>query len=242
MQTTEGTLLGGRVRYTQPAQGYRTGIEPVLLAASIPAAPGQTVLEAGCGAGAGLLCLAHRVPGLIGFGIERDPATAALARDNLAANGAPYTVLTADITALPASPPSALPAIDHAFANPPWHDPAGTPPPDARRAAATHRDAGGLAPWIEALAAALRPGGTLTLALPASLAAEAITLLHQARLPQQTLIPLWPRQGQPAKLILLRAASTRGPTRIGPGLTLHDGPGYTREAERILREAQVLLG
>ena len=60
MDTTEGTLLGGRVRYAQPARGYRTGIEPVLLAAAVPAVPGQAVLEAGTGAGAALLCLAAR--------------------------------------------------------------------------------------------------------------------------------------------------------------------------------------
>ncbi len=33
MTTTAGTLLGGRVQYAQPTAGYRTGLEPVLLAA-----------------------------------------------------------------------------------------------------------------------------------------------------------------------------------------------------------------
>ena len=33
MELTDGTLLGGRLRYVQPARGWRTGIEPVLLAA-----------------------------------------------------------------------------------------------------------------------------------------------------------------------------------------------------------------
>ena len=70
MDVTEGHLLGGRVRYAQPRVGYRTGIEPVLLAAAVAARAGERVLEAGCGAGAGLLCLAARVPGITGLGVE----------------------------------------------------------------------------------------------------------------------------------------------------------------------------
>ena len=46
---THGHLLDGRVRYAQPAKGFRSGIEPVLLAASIPARAGQRVLEGGTG-------------------------------------------------------------------------------------------------------------------------------------------------------------------------------------------------
>ncbi|MFT8614000.1 MAG: SAM-dependent methyltransferase, partial [Gluconobacter oxydans] len=38
----EGFLLGGRVRYDQFAKGYRPGLEPVLMAASLPARPGET--------------------------------------------------------------------------------------------------------------------------------------------------------------------------------------------------------
>ena len=86
MRTTAGGLLDGRVRYDQPVDGYRTGLEPVLLAAAVPARTGQRVLEAGTGAGAGLLCLAARVPGVMGVGIEADADMAALARCNLAAN------------------------------------------------------------------------------------------------------------------------------------------------------------
>ena len=97
---TEGTLLGGRLRHAQPRHGHRTGLEPVLLAASIPARPGQRVLEAGTGSGAALLCLAARIPGLQGLGLERDPAMADIARANIAANALPgLAVETADLTA-----------------------------------------------------------------------------------------------------------------------------------------------
>ena len=86
---TDGHLLDGRVRYVQPRHGFRSGIEPVLLAAAVPARAGDRVLEGGSGAGAALLCLAARVPGVRGLGIEQDPALVTLAKRNAAANGWP---------------------------------------------------------------------------------------------------------------------------------------------------------
>ena len=222
--------------YAQPEAGYRTGIEPVLMAACVPAQAGQRVLELGTGAGAALLCLAARVPGLTGCGVERDAVMAGLARSNMAANGAAFEVLHADVESLPAQGP-----FDHAMANPPWHDPAATRPAHARVAAAKQRGPGGLAPWIEALAAATRPGGTITLALPAILAHQAAELLSNAGWAAQTLLSLLPREGRPAKLVLLQARHSGGTLEIARTLVLHgDGPGYTPEAEAILRQGLTL--
>ena len=79
---TEDTLLGGRVRLRQPRVGLRAGHDAVLLAAAVPARPGDRVLELGCGSGAAFLCLAARVPDLSIVAVEREPALAALAREN----------------------------------------------------------------------------------------------------------------------------------------------------------------
>lgn len=237
------TLLGGRVVHAQRADGHRTGIEPVLLAASIPAVPGDRVLEGGCGSGAGLLCLAARVGGIGGVGVERDPALAALAAANIAANGfAMLAVLNAEIEqARPAG------AFDHAFANPPWHDPAGTRAPDERQEAARRREAGLLARWAERLARPLRHRGTLTFALAAPLLPEGLAALAGAGCGSAAVLPLWPRAGIAAKLLLLRGVKGgRGPFRLLPGLVLHDraqygaGSRYTAAAEAILRDAAPL--
>lgn len=232
MGFTDGTLLGGRVRYRQSLDGYRTGIEPVLLAAAVPAQPGQRVLEAGCGAGAGLLCLLARVPGVIATGIEREPAAAALARVNLADNLWHATVLEADVA-------TAQGPVDHAFANPPWHDPAGTRPTDPARARALHRGHAGLRGWVLPLAAALVPDGTLTLVLPAALVGQARTLLPDAGLGDVAVCPLWPRPGRQAKILLVQAR--RGAAaRTAPGLVLHGEHGYTAEADAVLRHGHRL--
>ena len=86
MVTTAGHLLGGRVKYCQSASGFRTGIEPVLLAASVPARAGDYVLEAGTGAGAALLCLSERLAGIHAVGVEVDQTAAGLATANASSN------------------------------------------------------------------------------------------------------------------------------------------------------------
>ena len=233
MDTTDGTLLGGRVRYRQPAAGHRTGIEPVFLAAAVPARPGDRVLEAGLGAGAGLLCLGSRVPGLQGTGIELDLDTAALARCNLRDNGLPgWPVLEMDVLALEAPC-----AFTHAFANPPWHDAAGTPSPDKRRLLAKWDAGAVLESWASALAGAVLSGGTVTLVVPGASVARGLRALHGAGCGGLVLAPLWPKPRRDARLAILQGRrGSRAPDRVAPGLVLHDESGkYTAEAEAVLR-------
>ena len=232
MLTTEGSLLDGRVRYAQPADGYRTGIEPVLLASAVPAQAGQRVIEAGVGAGAGLLCLAARVPGVVGVGVEIDPAMAELARSNIRANGmAGLSIATADIGDWQGEG-----GFDHAFSNPPWHDPAATPSPIARRRLATH-EGRPLEDWVGALRRSVRPGGSLTLIIPAAQAGRTMACLRTHKFGQVTLAPLWPKPAREAKLLLLQGyADRRGADRVVPGLVLHDADGqFSAAAQRLLR-------
>jgi tRNA1(Val) A37 N6-methylase TrmN6 len=235
---THGHLLGERVRYAQPRDGFRSGIEPVLLAAAVPARPGDRVLEAGSGAGAALLCLAARVRGAQGTGIEQDASLVALAQENAAANGWPELhFITGDIAAQ-----SLAGTFDHACANPPYHPPAGTRSPDSGRDVAKRGTEGLLAMWSQALARPLRARGTLTFILPAALLTQAVTAFAAAACQPTAMLPLWPKAGRPAKLMVLHGVKGgRSPFRVLPGLVLHtaDG-GFTPEAEAILRDGAPL--
>ena len=70
-----------RVALRQPAAGYRAAIDPVLLAAAVPAQSGETVLDIGTGTGAALICLAARVAGCRVVGLEVQKGLAAFAAD-----------------------------------------------------------------------------------------------------------------------------------------------------------------
>ena len=236
--TTAGTPLGGRVRHDQPVQGHRTGIEPVLLAAFVAAHPGARVLEGGSGAGAALLCLAARVPGIAGLGLERDPALAALAARNAVENGfASLHFLGADLTT---HRPDGV--FDHAMANPPWHDQDSTASPDDRRDAAKRAPTGLFAAWAVALARPLRHRGTLSFVIAAAHLPACLTAFAAAGCGSPTILPLWPRAGVAAKLALLRGVKGgKAGLVLHPGLVLHaaDG-GFTPGAEQVLRGGTAL--
>jgi len=236
VSVTAGSLLGGRVPYCQPAQGHRSGIEPVLLAASIPARAGARVLEGGSGAGAGLLCLAARVPDISGLGLEVDAAPLACALAN-AARLPGLRFEQVDLTTAPIAG-----RFDHAMANPPWHPP-GTLSSDAGREMARRATASVFVDWARALAAPLRHHGSLTFVLPAAALASALAALTAAGCGSPQVFPLWPRVGRDAKLLLLRAIKGgKGPARVLAGLVLHEADGgFTPAAQAILRDGQALL-
>lgn len=238
MTITAGTLLGGRVRYQQLAEGHRTGIEPVLLAAAVPAASGDLVLEAGTGAGAGLLCLSARVPGVRGVGVEVLPRLAALAADNFRDNGAACLAVAADITRVPL----AAGGFDHGFANPPWHDAAGTPSPSAAQDLARRGRPALLRGWARALCGLVRPGGSVTLILPAAQAPEALAALAAEGCGALVLYPLWPVAGRAARLALVRGLKgRRTPAAIVAGMVLHAAEGgFTPAAESVLRDGAAI--
>jgi tRNA1Val (adenine37-N6)-methyltransferase len=230
--TTAGHLLGGRVSYRQPAAGFRSGIEPVLLAASVPVRPGEHVLEAGTGAGAALLCLSARMRGVCCTGVESDAAMAGLAAANADANGFAGIVIITDRIETAVLPGE----FDHAIANPPYHPPDGTASPVAAREAAKRGSDTLIATWIARLGSALRNRGSLTLIVPAGSSSTCLAAMAQSRCPCTLLFPLWPKSGRPSKLILLRGvrnAST--PMRLMPGLVLHNPDGsFTQAAHALL--------
>lgn len=239
---TDDTLLGGRVRLTQARDGYRVAIDPVLLAATVPAKAGQSILDVGSGTGAATLCLAARVPGLVLAGIERDRAALALARHNGAANAVAAEWVEGDVLA----PPPALLArqFDHVMSNPPYRSvDRGQRSPNPAVAAAHAIDDAGFDAWLAFCAGRVRDKGTLSLVLPAGEIARAVAAI-EPRLGGISLLPLWPKAGVEAKRVILRARrGRRAPSRLLAGLVLHrDDGGYTGEAEQVLRHGGALAG
>ncbi|GCD74714.1 methyltransferase [Acetobacter pasteurianus NBRC 3299] len=243
---TPGTLLRGRISYSQFLQGYRTGLEPVLMAAAVPARKGQHVLEIGCGAGAGLLCLLHRIPTIHGTGVEKESDTATLAQQNMAANHQQnIRILNATFPdVFLADTPQPEQYFDHCMANPPWHAPLGTASAHPRRDLARRMGADTLPTWITGAARILRHKGSLTLALPAALADQAIFCLSKAEFGGVTLYPFWPKAGRESRIVLVQARKgVKSPARVLAGLVLHEADGaFTPTARTVLEEGAPLPG
>lgn len=244
---TRDAFLGGRLQVWQPAQGYRAGIDPVLLAAAVPACAGARVLDLGCGVGTAALCLAVRVPGLDLTGVELQSDVADLARRNAVDNHLPLRVVTADVQALPGDVSGT--AYDHVLSNPPYFDRAhSTPAPDRARETA-QGEAFPLSAWLDIAVRRVRPGGTLTIVqrmdrLPDALAAVS------GRLGACQVLPIAARAGQPAGLFVLHGIKgRRTPFRLCPPLVLHrgdahpgDGDHYTSCVSKVLRNVAPLPG
>jgi tRNA1(Val) A37 N6-methylase TrmN6 len=230
-QTTDD-FLGGRVKLAQPARGYRGGMDAVMLAAAVEPTQGRAI-EFGCGAGAALLCLAARAPALALVGIERQPEMAALARANAAANDVAerVEVIGADFVAL-----GDVGVFDAALMNPPFFDPAaGLVSPNPQKRQSAHAETP-LDHWINAAANRLTGGAILTLIHQAAALPEILAALD-GRLGGVEVAPLWPRAGQAAKRVLVRARKgSRAPFALRPGLILHDAAGFTAPAQAILMD------
>ncbi|MDW3206975.1 MAG: methyltransferase [Alphaproteobacteria bacterium] len=237
-------FLDGRLILAQPRHGYRAAMDPVLLAAAVPAVrPSEKVLELGCGVGTALFCYGTRVPDAHLTGLEIDADTADLARSNAAANGlSPRTSLqTGDILALPNG---IAPGTYHqVFANPPYMTAgAGDASPVEGRARSNVEGAARLKDWIWALLKCARPKGGIALIHRADRVDEILSRLH-GKAGDITVIPLWPRIGAPAKRVIVRARKgVRGGAILHPGLVLHgDGDTrYTDAASAILRNGAAL--
>lgn len=242
---TQDGFLGGRVTLFQPRKGYRAGIDPVLLAASVPARDGQTVLELGCGAGAAILCLANRVPGLDLTGVELQPEYADLARRNAIENNVELRLYEADITGLPDDLRQLQ--FDHVIANPPYFR-AGTHSvaKDAGRRVALGGDTA-LGDWIDVAARRLAPKGYVHIIQRVERLAEMLTACS-GRLGSIEVLPLSARVGRDPELVILRARKNgRAAFRLHVPRILHagtkhnsKGKGYNLDIQSVLRDGAAL--
>ncbi len=234
---TDDRLLDGRVALRQSADGYRAAIDPVLLAAAIPASA-RNALELGCGAGAASLCALARLPDLHIVGLERDAGTAELARFNAEANrmAARFAAEIGDVRSF------AKTGFDLAFANPPYL-PAerAHAAPNAARASANVESEATLADWIAAALRAVAPRGHVLFVQRADRLDDLLAGLH-GHAGEIVVFPLWPKTGASAKRILVRARKgIATPLRLAAGLVLHEADGrYTDAADAVLRGRSAL--
>lgn len=236
---THDAFLGGRLTIAQPARGFRAGLDSVLLGAATGHSAGA-LLDLGAGAGTAALVALADHNSLSATLVESDPAMAALAEANIAANGfaGRARVLALDLTASGRSRAAAGLAADafaSVIANPPFFE-AGTRA-SARGAAARQMTAEALDLWVKTAATHAAPGGEIVFIH----LAERLPALLQgftARFGAVTILPLLPREGEPAHRILIRGIKgSRAPLTLLASRALHTPAGrqFRPEFEAIFR-------
>jgi tRNA1(Val) A37 N6-methylase TrmN6 len=259
-------VMDKKVRLLQPAEGFRTSLDSVMLAAACPARAGESVLDMGCGVGGASFCLLHRVPECVMTGIEIQPAYATLANRNKALNintercvficgdVCGYTVENASVR------------FDHVICNPPYME-AGAhtrspvegkavalgfcPHPSSQgsdtlsrgeREEPAKREGEGINDWLDAAFRNLKSGGSLTMIHRADMTDKIILGLGR-RFGAIEIIPLWPRPGEAAKRVIIRALKDRKTSAtLHAGLVLHEADGsYTAAADAVLRSGAGLF-
>lgn len=222
-------FLSGRVQALQPKKGFRSGVDAVLLAAAVPAMPGQRVLELGCGVGVASLCLNARVAGLKLTGVELQREYAELARHNATAAGVEMQIYESDLTNMPADLRQRQ--FDHVLANPPYYA-AGSRhfAKDAGRETALG-EATPMRKWIEIAAKRLAPKGYATFIQRTDRLADMLGPMAE-HLGSLEIQPLAPRAGRDSHLVILRGRKDgRAPLCMHAPLIMHEGAVHLRDAE-----------
>jgi tRNA1(Val) A37 N6-methylase TrmN6 len=245
VRETVDAFVGGKIQLHQPERGYRAGVDPVLLAAAVPAIAGQTVLELGCGAGAASLCLHARVPGLLFTGVELQSYYADLAKRNACENGAVFQIIEGDVLALPACIKEHR--YDHVIMNPPYYlgDRYTASKSAGRDVAVCAREP--LVDWIDAASRRLAPKGIFTMIQKADRLQDILAALA-GRIGSVRVRPIQSREGRAAQLVVVQARKAgRGdfvleaPFRMHDGLHhVSDGDSYSEGALSILRHGGAL--
>ena len=117
---TKDSFLGGGIKIWQPKKGYRAGIDPILLAASVNVSEGQKVLDLGCGAGTASFAIGYRVKNVELYGIEIQKVFADLANLNSEENEIELKLECSNISNLSSNITNK--SFDHVIANPPYFD------------------------------------------------------------------------------------------------------------------------
>ncbi len=244
---TDDLFLGGALRMLQPKRGFRSGIDAVLLAASIPDCGAMRVLEAGCGAGVVSLAVAVRCGGAQVDAIEIEDVNVALAKQNAERNGLSerVSICLGDLY----DPVSQLEMLglkrnsyDFVVANPPFYDEREmrlSSNPLRRRAKRAVAET--LEEWVRFLTAMAAPKGVISLIHRAEKLDEILDVLS-GRFGGVKVLPLFPKPNEPANRVIVQGVKgSRAPLTLLQGVVLHDTEGdYTQDVKAICAGPKVL--
>jgi tRNA1(Val) A37 N6-methylase TrmN6 len=245
MEANHIYLLNKSIQLLQPASGFKTGLDAVMLAASCPVIAKETVLDLGSGVGGVAFCILFRQPDCHITCLENNSEYSQLATENIKLNSAEknMTVIESDLQSY--SPPEKNRRFNHVVCNPPYFDVGhhiSSPDPKTADAKGYTSSNIGLEDWVDTAFHSLQPGGSFTMIHQAQ-ALDKILLSYRKRFGAVQVFPLWPKQNRDAKRVVVRALKDRKtPMKLHQGLVLHKADGtYTKEADHVLKTGSRLF-
>ena len=241
IKAMEFTLFDGHLPLLQPAAGYRTALDPVLLAATVHAERFSSahILDLGCGIGTIGFCLMTRFPCKV-TGVDLQPDLLQLARKNAAnlSRQDDIKFIESNVQDLQLEE-----VFDAVVTNPPYVEIGRGSPnvTDNRRLA--HLETIPFFDWAKAAARHLKQGGYFYIIHRADRLHDLLESLRRAEFGSFSVLPLYPRAGENnAKRVIISCRKRkRAPLRLLQGLVLHEGQSYTDRVCDIIYRMQPLI-
>ncbi len=196
----------------QKKNGYRFGMDAVLLAHFARIKPNDRVADMGTGSGVLPLLMSQREPTARFFAIEKDPVMADLARRNMEMNGLADRVQVIEEDWRNAVAVLGPQSVDAVVCNPPFGKQGNGPvSQNGSRRQACHETEDGLARLVQACAVILKNRGRLWLCFPAARILELSDVLRACRLEPKLARLVCSKPEQPPYLLLLEAVRNAAP-------------------------------
>ncbi len=234
LDLTKNNILNGKVELYQPKQGFRVGIDSILLASSVQKY--SKCMEFGSGSGIILIYLAKRFPDAKIFGIEKNLDLVNLAKINLKNNK--ITKSTAEIEQNNLNDALFMKnnnnIYDRIIMNPPYFSP-NKVIMSKNITKVSSRYEFDINSWFTAAYKKLKPKGYLNFIYRS----ENLDIVLNRLYPEWgdiKIYPLWPKKNIKSKLMIVQAKkNVKAGVQILPGLVLHNADGsYTKACDNIL--------
>ena len=244
VEITKDSFLGGGIKIWQPKKGYRAGIDPILLAASVNVSAGQKVLDLGCGVGTASFAIGYRVKNVELYGIEIQKVFADLADLNSKENGIEFQVECNNISNLSSNITSKN--FDHVIANPPYFDRKSSVRGINVSKEKSFGDTRPISEWLKVAAKRAKPKGFVHFIVRSDRLMEIFTNMPNS-LGSLVITPVISRKNENAKLTILHAKKNgRAGFIISSPIVLHplesdSREKYVPEVEKVFRNGASLI-
>ena len=252
LETRVDAFYDGRFHLVQPARkGYRSGLDALLLAATVGKAAMGRLADIGAGAGAVGFAAAVRAPSLSVTLIENQREMVGCARAGLALPGnAPIrdriAIVETDILgsrALREASGLRDGSFDRVVTNPPFYSPDLRPSPDPlRRAALNLPNEEALNDWFRSSLALLKDGGRFSAILPPSVLPICLPVLS-GQLGALAITPIHARADDPAiRIVVTGRKRMRSPLSFLTLCHLFDASGACSPFSASVSKGEIEFG